>query len=144
MGIAERDYMRRDDRAPQIKWGHVLFLLVGAILLIAFGVQYCSSTAKKDRELTKGSLVLNVNEATAAELQTLPGVGPARAERIIHYRPYQSVDGLFEKRALPKTVVDANRTFEDNRQERANSAPPLIKKRRAPSFPKTPFIFRWR
>src|SRR5439155_27063102 len=75
MGIAERDYMRRDVRAPQIKWGHVLFLLVGAILLIAFGVQYCSSTAKKDRELTKGSLVLNVNEATAAELQTLPGVG---------------------------------------------------------------------
>ena len=35
MGIAERDYMRRDDRAPQIKWGHVLFLLAGAILLIA-------------------------------------------------------------------------------------------------------------
>jgi len=77
--------------------------------LIAFGAQHWSSTAKKDRHLTKGSLVLNVNEATAEELQTLPGVGPARAERIIHSRPYQSVDGFFEKRALPKTVVDANR-----------------------------------
>ena len=107
MGIAERDYMRPDDGAPQIKWRHILILLAGPILLIAFGAQHCSSTAKKDRELTKGSLVLNVNEATAEELQTLPDAGPVRAERIIQYRPYQSVNELFEKRALPKTVVDA-------------------------------------
>src|SRR4029453_9110151 len=57
MGIAESDSMRRDGGGPQIKWRHVLILLAGAMLLIAFGVQYCSSTAKKDRELTKGSLV---------------------------------------------------------------------------------------
>jgi DNA uptake protein ComE-like DNA-binding protein len=109
MGIAERDYMRRDDGASQIKRGHVLILLAGAIVLIAFSVQHCSSTARKDRHLTKASLLLNVNEATAEELQTLPDVGPVRAERIIQYRPYQSVNELFEKRALPKTVVDANR-----------------------------------
>ena len=111
MGIAERDYMRRGDGGRQIKWRHVLILLAGAILLIAFGAQHCSGTAKKERNLTKGSLILNVNEATAEELQTLPGVGPGRAELIIHYRPYQSVDELFEKRALPKTVVDANRAL---------------------------------
>ena len=111
MGIAERDYMRRDQKPPPIKWRHVWIFLAGAVLLITFGADRCSSAAKKDRHLTKGSLVLNVNEATAEELQTLPGVGPARAELIIHYRPYQSVDGLFEKRALPKTVVDANRAL---------------------------------
>jgi DNA uptake protein ComE-like DNA-binding protein len=109
MSITERDYMRRDDGTPQIKWGHVLIFLAGAVLLIAFGAQHCSTTTKKDRHLTKASLILNVNEATAEELQTLPDVGPVRAERIIQYRPYQSVDALFEKRALPKTVVDANR-----------------------------------
>ena len=111
MGIAERDYMRRGDEAPQIKWRYVLIVLAGAILLITFGAQRCASTAKKDSQLTKSSLVLNVNEATAEELQTLPGVGPARAQRIIRYRPYKSVDGLFERRALPKTVVDANRSL---------------------------------
>jgi len=78
MGIAERDYMRRDDGAPQIKWGHVLTFLAGAILMIAFSAQYCSNAAK--RHLIKGSLILNVNEATAEELQTLP----ARA-RGTHY-----------------------------------------------------------
>jgi DNA uptake protein ComE-like DNA-binding protein len=111
MGIAERHYMRRDDGAPRISWEYGLMIVVGAILLIAFGVQHCSNAAKDARHLIKGSLIVNVNEATAEELQTLPDVGPARAARIIQNRPYESVDGLFEKRAVPKTVVDANRSL---------------------------------
>jgi DNA uptake protein ComE-like DNA-binding protein len=108
VSIGERDYMRRNDEPPQIRWEYALMVVVGAILLIAFSVQHCSRTT--DRHLSKGSLVVNVNEATAKELQTLLGVGAARAELIIQNRPYQSVDELFEKRALPKTVVDANRS----------------------------------
>jgi DNA uptake protein ComE-like DNA-binding protein len=109
VSIAERDYMRRDDKPPQIRWGYVLAVVVGAILLIAFSVQHCSRTT--DRHLSKGSLVVNANEATAMELQTLLDVGPVRAERIIQSRPYQSVDELFQKRALPRSVVDANRSL---------------------------------
>lgn len=30
--------------------------------------------------------VININTATAAELETLPGIGPALAERIVEYR----------------------------------------------------------
>ncbi len=41
---------------------------------------------------------LNINTATAAELETLPGVGPVLAERIVTWRndhgPYTSVDAL--------------------------------------------------
>jgi competence ComEA-like helix-hairpin-helix protein len=111
VGIAERDYMRRNDEAPRIRWKYGLIIVVGAILLIAFGAQHCSSSSGKDRHFSKSSLVLNINEASAEELQTLPGVGPARAERIIQYRPYQSVDELFQKRALPKNLVDANRSL---------------------------------
>jgi competence ComEA-like helix-hairpin-helix protein len=40
-----------------------------------------------------GSLV-NVNTATAAELEALPGIGPMIARRIIEGRPYRSVDDL--------------------------------------------------
>jgi NAD-dependent DNA ligase len=109
MGIAERDYMRRDSGGPPIKWRHVLIFLAGAIVVIAFGAQHCSNAAKS--HLVKASLILNVNQATAEELQTLPDVGPARAARIIQNRPYQSVDELFEKRAVPKAVVDANRSL---------------------------------
>lgn len=37
---------------------------------------------------------VNINTATQAELETLPGIGPARAEDIITHRPYASVDDL--------------------------------------------------
>ena len=37
---------------------------------------------------------INVNTATAAELDQLPGIGPARAADIIANRPYASVDDL--------------------------------------------------
>jgi NAD-dependent DNA ligase len=111
VGIAERDYMRRNDEPPRIRWEFALMIAVGAILLIAFAVQHCSSTAGKNRHLGKGSLILNINKATAEELQTLPDVGPTRAARIIQNRPYESVDGLFEKRALPKAIVEANRSL---------------------------------
>lgn len=38
--------------------------------------------------------VVNLNSATAEELLTLPGVGPAMAERIIERRPYRSFDDV--------------------------------------------------
>jgi radical SAM superfamily enzyme with C-terminal helix-hairpin-helix motif len=121
VGIAERDYMRRNDEPPQIGWEYGLMIVVGAILLIAFSAQHCSNAAK--RHLIKGSLILNVNEATAEELQTLPDVGPARAARIIQNRPYQSVDRLFEKRAVPKAVVDANRSLLKTTSKNERTAP---------------------
>lgn len=38
--------------------------------------------------------LLNLNSATAAQLETLPGIGPALAEQIISHRPYASVSDL--------------------------------------------------
>ena len=40
-----------------------------------------------------GALV-NVNTATMAELETLPGIGASRAQAIVDNRPYQTVDDL--------------------------------------------------
>lgn len=41
---------------------------------------------------------LNLNEASAKELETLPGIGPALAARIVAYReehgPFESIDDL--------------------------------------------------
>jgi len=40
----------------------------------------------------EGSLIVNVNTATEAQLRTIPGVGPTRAAQIAASRPYDSMD----------------------------------------------------
>lgn len=56
---------------------------------------------------------LNVNTATAEELDTLPGVGPSTAGAIIAYReqhgPFQSVDDLLNVRGIGPAKLDAIR-----------------------------------
>ena len=47
---------------------------------------------------------IHLNNATAEQLQTLPGVGPALSERIVSYReehgPFQTVDQLAEVKGI--------------------------------------------
>lgn len=47
-----------------------------------------------------GKETVNLNSADSSELQTLPGIGPAKAEAIIEYResngPFKSIEGLKE------------------------------------------------
>ena len=47
---------------------------------------------------------IDVNGASEAELDTLPGIGPARAKAIVANRPYTSVDALSGK-AVPANVL---------------------------------------
>jgi competence protein ComEA len=39
-------------------------------------------------------VLVNINTATVAELETLPGIGASRAQAIVDNRPYQTVDDL--------------------------------------------------
>ena len=43
---------------------------------------------------SEGGGLINVNTATASQLEQLPGIGPSRAQDIIENRPYASVDEL--------------------------------------------------
>jgi competence protein ComEA len=49
---------------------------------------------------------VNVNTATAAELDALPGIGKARAAAIIKNRPYKSVDEVDTKKVIPHAVFE--------------------------------------
>ncbi|PJE68804.1 hypothetical protein COU94_00335 [Candidatus Shapirobacteria bacterium CG10_big_fil_rev_8_21_14_0_10_38_8] len=50
--------------------------------------------------------LININTASATELDTLWGVGPATAQKIIDNRPYQSIDDLVNKKVVNKSVFE--------------------------------------
>jgi len=58
--------------------------------------------------LVESESVVNVNTASEAELDSLWGVGEARAKAIVKNRPYGSIDELRSKAGLPENVISAN------------------------------------
>lgn len=43
---------------------------------------------------------ININEASSSELESLPGIGPVTAQKIISSRPYQSTSELLTKKIV--------------------------------------------
>ncbi|MDD5223875.1 MAG: helix-hairpin-helix domain-containing protein [bacterium] len=54
---------------------------------------------------------LDINTATAEELQTIKGIGPVLAERIIAGRPYKTVDDLLKVNGIGYQKLDKIRPF---------------------------------
>src|SRR4051794_23200011 len=67
--------------------GGALAAIVAAALLVG-GLR--SSAAAE----TKATKKIDLNKATSAQLEELPGIGPALSKKIIAGRPYKSVDDL--------------------------------------------------
>ena len=53
------------------------------------------------------SLKVNINTASSAELDTLYGVGPVTAQKIIDNRPYSSTDDLLSKKVVKSSVYES-------------------------------------
>ncbi len=69
--------------------------------------QFSNSNSQTNQETIKSERYINLNTASQAELETLPGIGPSFAQRIIDYRDenngfksieeIQAVSGIGEK-----------------------------------------------
>ena len=55
---------------------------------------------------TTAQPLLDINSATSAELDALPGIGAARSAAIIKGRPYKGKDELVQKGIIPQSVYD--------------------------------------
>ena len=64
-----------------------------------------SATATAPGSQEREGLV-DINAASAEELDRLPGVGPVRAKAIISHRPYSGKDDLVQRKIIPQNVYD--------------------------------------
>ena len=76
--------------------GGAVATLVAAMLLVGGLHQAVAVETKtvKKAETVKKVEKIDLNKATSAQLETLPGIGSAMAKKIIDGRPYKSVDDL--------------------------------------------------
>ena len=57
------------------------------------------------RQTAEGIARVSVNSGSIAALETLPGIGPAMAQRIVEGRPYGTVEDLLDVKGIgPKTL----------------------------------------
>ena len=89
-----------------------IFLLV-LTLLFAAAAAALFFTGRDAGPQEPQSGPLNINTATAAQLETLDGIGPVLAQRIVDYRetngPFASVEGLLEVKGLGPGILEAIR-----------------------------------
>jgi len=74
-------------------------------------VQLSTPPANRNASVQIVTTLVNINSATLAELETLPGIGPAKAQAIVDGRPYSMVDDLDRVSGFGAATIDALRSF---------------------------------
>ena len=50
--------------------------------------------------------LININNASSTELDSLPGIGPVYAQNIVEHRPYSTLEELVSKGAIKQSLYD--------------------------------------
>jgi DNA uptake protein ComE-like DNA-binding protein len=103
-----------------MKLNLLLCSLVGAVLVVGVSATHAAhhqpkapaaaasspATAPSSSKKTAPARPVDLNNASVAELKTLPGVGDAEAERIVKGRPYLSKANAFANGVLPESMYE--------------------------------------
>jgi len=65
-----------------------------------------AKSAPAEKTTPAPNTLVDLNSATKAELETLPGIGEAYADKIIAGRPYARKDQLVTKKVIPQATFD--------------------------------------
>jgi competence protein ComEA len=94
-----------------MKLTQLILLIFTAIALTAAPQATKKAPAKSDAKTaapaatkSPASSLIDINSASAADLDALPGIGKAYSEKLIKNRPYRATNELVDKKILPAGV----------------------------------------
>jgi DNA uptake protein ComE-like DNA-binding protein len=88
-----------------------LLFALGVALPATVSAQSKPAPAKSEKSDAKAGgekkhTLLDINSASPAELETLPGIGEAYSKKIVENRPYKRKDELVQKKVVPQATYD--------------------------------------
>jgi len=116
MRLRDRDDMRRrthEPFRPKASWRTWLFT-AGSVIAVASTAIWLLRDFRfliLDDSPREGSLIVNINTATPAQLESVPGIGPSLAARIIAGRPYERVKDLLKISGIGERSLENMRAF---------------------------------
>jgi DNA uptake protein ComE-like DNA-binding protein len=87
-----------------------LMMLLLAFSLVAASAQQAAPAKDAKKATTsataKAANLVDINSASAEQLQTLPGIGTAYADKIMKGRPYRGKNELVDKKIIPQATYN--------------------------------------
>ena len=92
-----------------------LLAILIALLVIASGAAAQPATKEAPKAPAKADAAkahdakhapIDINSASADELQAIPGIGETYSKKIVEHRPYKRKDELVRKKVVPQATYD--------------------------------------